>query len=138
MANFFNGLKRSRQEFSDARAKQFSIQAMEDTKDIVREYDRDIRRIKAELMVIENKAYEDPLWIALKRGTDIDIRNDVVEVRYAKLFELRDLLIMKSIVVNDGYFSLPEDEVVDTDTSYETLLGVKGADDDATMISETE
>lgn len=137
--NFATSLKRSRKEFGHARANNLAIEASEAKSDILREIARDIRNVKNKLTAIEDETYDDPLIIALKKGTSIDIRNDVVQPRHELLLQLRNLVIKRKLFEKDSYFNLPDDfgEESDKPDNVDDLANTEGDIDDVIATSES-
>ena len=133
--SFQGSLNRSRGEFSAQRAKNLALEANEVREDMLRELNKEIRDKELILNAIEDDAHQDDLIVALKKGTNIDVRRDVVEKRYKTLLELRNLYIKRRIIKNDGYFTISDDVRVEVaEGRYESLV----ADDEATASDATE
>jgi len=133
--NFANSLKRSRTEFGHTRANNLAIEAYEAKTDVLRELNSEIRNIKNQLTAVEDDTYDDPLMIALKKGTTVDVRKQVVDARFSLLLKLRELIIKKKLFTADNYFDLPED--FDTETISPSTDGPAGGDEIDDVIAAT-
>jgi len=133
--NFSNSLKRSRTEFGHTRANNLAIEASEAKTDVLRELTSEIRTIKNQLTALEDDTYDDPLMVALKKGTTVDVRKQVVDARFALLLRLRELIIKKKLFTADTYFDLPAD--FDTENLSESTDAPTIGDDIDEVIAAT-